>query len=664
MTARRIRRRTTAIAAVGLPLVLVLAPLTAASAHSPTGSEDDGGGSGIGHDGNHHQHGGDTGHLPASSENVQLVGKVKLTDVAGGIADVAAFKNTAYLNAFHPECAGRNAKSQGTGVHVVDISNPAAPNKTSFLPAEPNSYVGEGVHVISFEGRDILLHNNETCDANKPVISGFALWDVTRPEAPAKLGQYGDAAPVVSTRQTFHTTHSVQGFTWQGKAYAVAVDNQELKDVDIFDITPAIHGTGPAVLVAEQGLEDWPGAQGSYANGDSVFNHDIQQKVINGHNFLAVSYWDAGQVLLNIDNPAQPVFVGDSDFSSPDPQFPHFQIAEGNSHQSYWDQDGDFLVSTDEDFSPTRTLCRITTGSNAGDTGCGEFGFTKKLADTYPSGFEGKTVFGGSGCPSDQNGNGTNDRDEVPSAASTGADAVVFSRGACFFSDKIRSGEEAGYKLVAIGQSHAGTRNGLLPDAFTCGSQGSPVLGTAAGICIGHRAMHLLFNDRPEYAAPEGYAAGGDLPAIGTRGESLFARGGVFDGWGYVHLHDARDPNLREIGTYAVAESKDAAFASGFGNLTVHEVKTDPRPKKDLAYLSYYDAGLRVTSFDESGITEVGHFIAPGGNDFWGVYPHCVGQCLLAEQDQGRGADFAKRPLLLMSDRDSGLWILRYTGKE
>jgi len=290
------------------------------------------------------QHGSAEGHLPASSKDVELVGKLDtLTNVKGGIADVAAFGSYAYLNAFSPECAGRPG-AQGTGVHVVDISNPAQPRKVAFLPAEPNSYVGEGVHVITYAGRQILLHNNETCDGDQAATSGFAVWDVTNPVAATKLGQFGDATPAVAG-QTYHTTHSVQGFTWNGRAYAVSQDNQDLKDVDIFDLTPVLTGAGPALLVAERGLEDWPGAQGSYANGDTVFHHDMQQKVIDGHNMLAVSYWDAGQVLLNIDDPANPVFVGDSDFLSPDPEFPAFTQSEGNSHQSFWDQDGDWLIS-------------------------------------------------------------------------------------------------------------------------------------------------------------------------------------------------------------------------------------------------------------------------------------------------------------------------------
>ena len=607
------------------------------------------------------QHGGDDGHLAASAKNVELVGKLDdLTNVEGGIADVGYHAGYAYLNAFSPECSGRPG-AQGTGVHVVDVRDPANPRKVGFLPAEANSYVGEGIHVIDYGQRDILVHNNETCDSSKPVVSGFSVWDVTDPRAPEKLGQFGDSTPAV-TGQTFHTTHSVQAFTWKDRAYAVAQDNNELKDVDIFDLTPVLQGLGPALLVAERGLEDWPGAQSSYANGDTVFHHDMQQKVVDGKNLLAVSYWDAGQVLLNIDDPANPVFLGDSDFLTPDPEFPAFKQSEGNSHQSYFDQDGDWLISTDEDFSPTRTLFEITDGPNASQYGGGEFSFTKPIPEAGV-GSDGGTVFGGSGCTTDQNANGVSDRDEVPSAASSGADTVVFSRGGCFFSDKVRTGEEAGYQIVLIGQSHAGTRNGLLKDGFLCGSQGSAVLGTAHGVCIGHRAMHLLFDDPPAYSPPEGYGPAGDLPAIGTKGAGISAKS-AFDGWGYVNLHDARTPDLPIVDTYAVAESKDPAFRSGFGNLTVHEVKTDPRRKKDLAYFSYYSAGLRVASFGSGGLSEVGHYIAEGGNDFWGVFPVCAGQCTLNERDQGRGKDNAKRPLLLMSDRDSGLWILRYTGKE
>lgn len=596
------------------------------------------------------QHGVPGGHLAASSLNVELVGKVELTDVAGGISDVGTFGTYAYLGAFNPECAGRPG-AQGTGVHVVDFSNPANPTKVAFIPAHANSYVGEGVHVIHMEtaafSGDVLVHNNEPCNPAAPFEGGISIWNVTNPASPVQLaGGVGDSTPAIAPNiNGVHSVHST--FAWfvpeTGKAYAMMADNQEAADVDILDIT----NPAAPVLISETGFNDWPAAQAPLANGDTVFNHDFQIKKIGTEWLALVSYWDAGWVILDVTNPASPAFLNDSDYPTPDP-LTGFAIPEGNGHQAWWSSNNQFILTTDEDFSPTRTNCQIETGPNAGATPCGEFGFTPRINTLFPGGFSGTTVWGGSGCTQDVDGNGTGDRAEVlanHTQAQTGADAIVFTRGVCFFSDKIHTAELAGYQMVFIGQSHAGSRNGLLPDGFLCGGQGSPIDGTAAAGCIGHRAMHNLFNDSPAYTGADTL----DMPAKGTLGAQISAQGGVFDGWGYVHLLNAN--TLAEIDAYAVPEALDAAFASGFGNLTVHEVQTDPRSNVNLAYFSYYDAGFRVAKFGKNGIHEVGHYIAEGGNDFWGIEP------TQALNPAGKG-----QPLLLLSDRDSGLWIFRYTG--
>lgn len=600
------------------------------------------------------QHGLAGGHLAASSSNVTLVGKLTLTTVPGGISDVGAFRhaggNFAYLGAFSPECApGGNP----TGVHVVDISNPSSPTKVGFIPAHPNSYVGEGVQVFHAEtpyfSGDILVHNNEACNSAQPFIGGVSLWDVTDPTAPVMLAEgAGDKSPPKPNSIT-GVSQSHSAFGWwvpeTGRAYVMAVDNQEVADVDILDVTDP---TNP-VQIGETGFADWPAAQSPLANGDTVFHHDAQVKKIGSKWLALVSYWDAGWVVLDVTDPANPTFVDDSDYPTPDP-LTGFGIPEGNAHQAWWSSNNQFILGTDEDFSPTRTSCTIETGPSAGPTPCGEFGFTPSIRSLFPAGFSGTTVWGGSGCTTDVDGNGTGDRDEILAShtkAQTGADAIVFTRGVCFFSDKIRTGEEAGYSMVFIGQSHAGSRNGLLPDGFICGGQGSPILGTAAAGCLGHRAMHSLFNDQPEYAG----ADTADMPAKGTLGERISAQGGVFDGWGYVHLLDAN--TLEEIDAYAVPEALDPAFASGFGNLTVHEVQTDPRSNVNLGYISYYDAGFRIVKFGKKSIKEVGHYIDADGNDFWGIEP-------LQEKVNKKGQGGA--PLLLLSDRDSGLWIFRYTG--
>jgi hypothetical protein len=607
------------------------------------------------------QHGPTTGHLPPGSKNVKLVSKLRLTDQESGIADVSYFNGFAYLNAWGPECVSNGGA--GTGVHVVDIRNRSNPQKVGFIPAHPNNFPGEGVHIARvstpfFRG-DMLIHNNESCNSAAFSPSGASLWDVTDPNNPTPLNlNFGDPAPAVAN-QTFHTTHSAQLFTQPGKVFAVLKDNDELADVDIFDVT----NPAAPVMVAEQGLENWPGAQGSYALGDTVNNHDFQFKRIGGHDYLAVSYWDAGQVLLNVDNPANPVFVGDSDYRTPDPLMPQFEIPEGNSHQAYWSSNSKFLISTDEDFSPFRTNFEMTTGPNAGPYGAGEFGFTPSIDSRTDGMIAGPTVFGGRGCFAagpNAGPDAVGDPMPPPAAAIPAAageeKTVVFTRGGCFFSTKIAAGQDLGYDAVIIGQSHGGTRNGLLPDAFFCGGQGHDYDERIPSICIGHRAMHLMFNTTPVYTGPEGL----DIP-LGTLGERYSATT-EFDGWGYVQLHDATQPNLPIIDSYAVPEALNESFAEGFGALSVHEVKTDPRRRVNLAYFSYYAAGFRVAKFGRGGIEEVGFFIDQGGNDFWGVFPigdETAGHGYASHPGRGEGL----RPNVLLSDRDFGLYIVKYTGK-
>jgi hypothetical protein len=614
-----------------------------------------------------HQHGETTGHLPAGRDNVRLISKLRLTSIDDGIADVGYFNGHAYLNAWGPECPNG-------GVHVVDVRNPERPRKVGFLPAEANGHPGEGIHVMSMNSRffrgDLLVHNNEACNPAAPSTLGFSMWDVSNPRSPVKLGQFGDTEPTPFLFSTglYHSNHSVQGFKLGRRAFVVVVDNEEafgppFKDIDIFDVT----NPAAPVLASETGLEDYPGAQGSYANGDSVNNHDIQFKIVRRRPTLVVSYWDAGQIQLDVSDPYNPRFIGDSDYRTPDPLMPEFEIPEGNSHESYWSSNSRWLLSTDEDFSPFRTNFRLTTGPNAGPYGAGEFGFTPLIANRPDGMIAGPTVYGGRGCIAAGPNAGPDAIPGEPSPPPASAipanpgeeKTVVFSRGSCFFSTKIAAGQDLGYDVVIIQQSHGGTRNGLLVDGFSCGGQGHDYDEQIPAICLGHRATHLMFNDEPQYSDPAG--EGRDIP-IGTLGERYEATTD-FDGWGYVQLHDARDPNLRIVDSYAVPEALDESFASGFGDLSVHEVKTDPRRGMNLAYFSYYAAGFRVAEFGRRGIEEVGFFIDEGGNDFWGVFPigdETAGHGYRSDRRGGEG----RRPTILLSDRDFGLYVFKYTGDE
>jgi hypothetical protein len=163
-------------------------------------------------------------------------------------------------------------------------------------------------------------------------------------------------------------------------------------------------------------------------------------------------------------------------------------------------------------------------------------------------------------------------------------------------------------------------------------------------VCTTHAAFHRLFDLAPldpPWTYPENLA-------IGTIGAEIEV-GSIFDGWGYVHLFDAA--TLEELDTFAIDEAHDPDFAFGFGDLSVHEVAVDPQDPS-LAYLSYYSGGLRAIQIQcadpEDNATcelvEVGGYLDPEGNDFWGV------ETFIGED----GLTY-----ILGSDRDSGLWIFR-----
>jgi hypothetical protein len=135
-------------------------------------------------------------------------------------------------------------------------------------------------------------------------------------------------------------------------------------------------------------------------------------------------------------------------------------------------------------------------------------------------------------------------------------------------------------------------------------------------------------------------------PAIGSVGARVEATA-VFDGWGYGHVYENGSGKLRHLGAYAIEEALDPRFAFGFGDLSIHEFATDPT--RNLAYSAFYAGGARVFTFGYGGLREVGAFIDKGGNNFWGVEA--------LQERHGRN-------MFATSDRDFGLYLFRYTGRE
>ena len=603
------------------------------------------------------QHGTPDGHLIGSGEfgDFELLGRADLTNTNDIVADVGVDPSGKYAYLAHwgvADCAA-NSEAGGVsdpdaGVFVVDIRDLSAPKQVGFIPHSQDSRPGEGVQALDvstkrFDGT-MLVTNNEQCGKNGK--GGVSLFDVSNPLKPQKLSEhFGDRG--------FADTNDIHSaFAWDAgdNAYLVMTDNFETTDVDILDIS---NPKRPR-LVKELNLNAMSTALGDPIDQPDLFLtesslHDMVVKKIDGRFIMLLSYWDGGYVQLDVTDPASPTFIRDTDYNNPDPElFESAGVAErpeGNGHQAEFTSDNRYFIGTDEDFSPYGSEFTIDTGPNAGAYAGGEFGFTPPVRTTLSDGvLNGPTVFGGYGCP--------DDRASIPARSSVfpagslapGEEAIiVFERGpvgdpvegsnACFFSEKIESGQLAGYDGVVVANHHSGAQGGAAPDAHFCGGQGHEYEKTAPAVCIGHRPMHLLFNDAVSFTYP-------DQPQLGTVGEKASFTP-YFDGWGYVHLYDRTESGTAaELDTYAIGEAHDEGFATGFGDLSVHEVATDPR-RRDRAYLSYYSGGMRALKIENNELVETGGYLDPEGNDFWGV-----------EAFERNG-----KTIVLGSDRDDGLWI-------
>jgi hypothetical protein len=620
-----------------------------------------------------HQHGGDHGHLPASSQNVELVGSLGPSAVfgpivEGQIADLSVYKDYAYLNSWsEPSC------SKG-GIYVVDVSNPRRPVDTGvFLPALSKNYHGEGAHVISVSTRDftgdLLAVNNETC-ASTDVGGGFDLYDVSDPRNPEVLvqgaGDFGGEGQMVGQGTKANEYHSV--FLWKddGRVYLVGTDNEEFHDVDIFDVS---NPRDPRPVNEIDMLDKFPQiAETPSPYGNEVFNHDMVVKEIGGRDVLLDSYWDGGYLLIDVENPASPKYIGDVDFTGgkTDPLHSGNVPPEGNAHQAEFSADNKYFLAADEDFNPYRADKFFIDGV---EWPAAEVGGGTSQAALPDQELDGPLFYGGYGCPQDP----TDDVPDAPTRESLGLTAdqeriLVLQRGpfgdptedydgdgriyddddACFPGDKASVAFDHGWDAILLVNRHPQSGDPAADEPY-CGSGGYDPSKPMVTLCTTHEAFHELFNPPPRFESP--YEPG-DAPEIGTRSTKSVRGTSRFDGWGYAHLFRNEGGKVREVDAYAIPEALDESYAFGFGDLSIHEFAADP--KENLAYVSYYSGGMRVFRFGESGLTPVGHYIAEDGNNFWGVETFVAGQ---SAPRSLRG-----KTLFAGSDRDHGIWIFRYTG--
>ena len=463
--------------------------------------------------------------------------------------------------------------------------------------------------------------------------------------------------------QPSNTYHSV--FMWKddGKVYLVGTDNEELHDVDIFDITDP---RKPKPVAEYDLLEKFPqiSQTAEHPRLFEIFNHDMVVKEVDGRDVLLDSYWDGGYVTVDVENPAKATYIGDTDFADEDPLVPGISPPEGNAHQAEFSHDNTYFLGADEDFNPYRADQFFVGDAERPAVEVGGGTSPAGLADQTLSG---PGVYGGYGCPADPT--------PLPQAADYTAEELgleagdekilVMQRGpsgdpsadfngngdltddACFPGEKAAKAFDAGWDAIVLVNRHLESDDSS--GEPSCGSGGYDPEKPMVTVCTTHAAYHELFETTPEFTTP--YSPG-DAPAIGAISPKRVRATSVFDGWGYLGLYRRQAGKIERIESYAIPEALDPAYAFGFGDLSIHEIANDPG--QNLAYSSYYSGGMRVFRFGATGIDEVGHYIDDQGNNFWGVETFVPGSSTAGDLEGER--------LFAGSDRDHGIFIFRYTG--
>ncbi|HUZ39592.1 MAG TPA: PA domain-containing protein [Streptosporangiaceae bacterium] len=589
------------------------------------------------------QHGLNEGHLPPVSYGVRLVGKAQVTNPSGAglerhIADVAAYGNYAFLTAYRePTC-------ERTGAYIINISNPKAPFEvqSAFMETTPGNYAGEGPSVIEIHNKyfsgALFIHGNEIyaqADAPDPTgphqRGGINIWNISDPEHPQLLAAHAGDYTGPDGEAESHALAVYYTFAWTnsftGRTYVGLVTDKPTTDIGIMDITDP---RNPVMVNAlDLRVAPFSVTQDTSKGLTSVFAHAIKVRP-GGHRYVMnATYWDGGYVLLDVTDPTpgNVSLIAQTDYAEFDEERAKRgqQISpEGNAEHSELSPDAEYLVGADEDFDPYRLLGAITSGPHAG---------TEYIAtwspDTAPvnadTTISGTPTYVGFGCPGTvQPGHGI---------ALIERDVSILTGGSaegCTFQEKLDTIAAAGYD-AGIVFNHQGpdglqqfptSAKGTIPFMFVNRLTGLQLLGvpgvTEATACM--------------TATPA-------TPAVSATDIKA-----VFDGWGYIRLFKTDIPgragtgSITQIDTYAIPESQDPRFASGFGDLSASHVAIDPDRK--LVYATFYAGGLRVLSYGRGGLQEVGAFCEPG-NDFLGVEIHKIGE----------------KNYVLVSDRNFGLYI-------
>jgi hypothetical protein len=275
---------------------------------------------------------------------------------ANATTDVWVLGNYAYTGTFDSPCGGE----PGGGVFIWDVHNKNKVSQAGFIPSPIGSRSND-VRVATMNSGDILVHSNESCNGGR---GGFEVYNVDDPTSPqflasVRIDELNPISNALFGGITDVGVHNLFLFSQGASDYVAVTAETAFDNFQIFDISDPMNPQRVSAWGAEELFD--PGVGDETADVGRVLNaalylidgfgasanrflHDVTINAEGNRAYLA--NWDAGLVLLDISNPADPQLVSvaiDRDNGSLD--------GEVNSHSVWPSEDGSIVVEGEEDFS-------------------------------------------------------------------------------------------------------------------------------------------------------------------------------------------------------------------------------------------------------------------------------------------------------------------------
>jgi hypothetical protein len=285
----------------------------------------------------------------SDSFNWKEVAAVQIKEKDGkqnNTADVYVHKGFAYT--------GTHTKSGGEGgVRVWDLKDPSDPKEVAaFADDIPGTWqekvIVKRVNTEHFKGDLAVISVQQLNRKAEGSMGGFLLYDVTNPYQPKKLGFWELDKRVTGTHELYLTIQGGKPLVLTANPYADYYTHGEEKDFQIVDVSnPAspqtIYQFDPRIL--PEVPEEFDGYNWTDPNGKNraVFNHSTMAD-INGKTAY-LSFWDLGTIVLDMNNPESPTYLGRTTFNA---------NQQGSAHSAALAKGGNVLIETREVYNPTK----------------------------------------------------------------------------------------------------------------------------------------------------------------------------------------------------------------------------------------------------------------------------------------------------------------------